>query len=45
LIFARLFLLIGSVADRVKAPFLWRPCDHNRVFNSHPHRTRYCFLV
>jgi len=22
---------VGSVAKRVKAPFLWRPCDHNRV--------------
>jgi len=22
---------IGSVAERVKAPFLRRPCDHNRV--------------
>jgi len=23
--------VVGSVAERVKAPFLWRPCDHNRV--------------
>jgi len=20
-----------QLAERVKAPFLWRPCDHNRV--------------
>jgi len=26
-----LIYLVGSVAERVKAPFLWRPCDHNRV--------------
>jgi len=24
-------LLISSVAERVKAPFLWRPCDHDCV--------------
>jgi len=22
---------VGSVTERVKAPFLWRPCDHDRV--------------
>jgi len=22
---------VGSVAKWVKAPFLWRPCDHNRL--------------
>jgi len=22
---------VGSVAERVKAPFLWRPCDHDCV--------------
>jgi len=26
-----LTLAVGSVAKRAKAPFLWRPCDHNRV--------------
>jgi len=24
-------LLVGSVAERVKAPFLWRPCDQDSV--------------
>jgi len=23
--------IVGSVAERVKAPFLWQPCDHDRV--------------
>jgi len=23
--------LVSSVAERVKAPFLWRPCDQNLV--------------
>jgi len=39
------------VAERVKAPFLRRPCDHDCVitiawsrFNSHLHRTRCCVL-
>jgi len=35
------------VTERVKAPFLWRSCDHDRViyrFNSHPQRTRCCVL-
>jgi len=22
---------VGSVAERIKAPFLWRPCDHDCV--------------
>jgi len=26
-----LLLPVGSVAERVKAPFLWRLCDHERV--------------
>jgi len=24
-------VIVGSVTDRVKAPFLQRPCDHDRV--------------
>jgi len=24
-------IIVGSVAERVKAPFLWRPCDNGRV--------------
>jgi len=24
-------IIVGSVADRVKAPFLQQPCDHDRV--------------
>jgi len=38
---------IGSVAERVKAPFLRRPCDHDRLIyrlNSNSHRTRCCVL-
>jgi len=27
----RLVICVVSVAERVKAPFLWRPCDHNHV--------------
>jgi len=30
-IVGHLNLQVGSVAERVKALFLWRPCDHNRV--------------
>jgi len=26
-----LLLPVGSVAKRVKAPFLWRPCDLDRL--------------
>jgi len=26
-----LIKVIVTVVDRVKAPFLWRPCDHDRV--------------
>jgi len=39
-------LFVSSVAERVKAPFLRRPCGHNvwSKFNSHPHRTRCCVL-
>jgi len=42
------------VTGRFKAPFLWQPCDHDRVvrfsglpttrFNSHPWRIRCWFL-
>jgi len=24
-----MILFVGSVAERVKAPFLWRPCNHD----------------
>jgi len=27
---------VGSVIEWVKAPFLWRPCDHNRDEGSTP---------
>jgi len=27
----RSFLFVGIVADRIKAPFVWRPCNHNRL--------------
>jgi len=40
--------IIGSVAERVKAPFLRRPSDHDSVinsrFNSHPRCTHCCVL-
>jgi len=26
-----IFILVGSVVERIKAPFLWRPSDHDRV--------------
>jgi len=29
--FARAEDFVDSVTERVKAPFLWRPCDHNCV--------------
>jgi len=25
------YTIVGSVAERIKAPFLWRPCDHDYV--------------
>jgi len=28
---ATVYIMVGSVAERVKAPFLWRPCDHDCV--------------
>jgi len=31
LIFLSSYLELGSVGERDKASFLWRPCDHNRV--------------
>jgi len=38
---------VGSVAERVKAPFLRRPCDHVGMIYVqllYPHRTRCCVL-
>jgi len=37
--------IVGSVAERVKEPFLWWPCDYIECsrFNSHPRRRR-CYV-
>jgi len=31
----KIHLFVGSVADKVQVPFLWRPCDHTPTLIIH----------
>jgi len=36
------YYIIGSVAERVKAPFLWKQCDHTLL---HPWIRRFTMII